>query len=230
MRMVAFAMVAPALLWGGMAVAESPSGSQGRQAGSKADPHSMKGGQAADATTDLTGGKTGTPDEYADTPVRQGSLVEVKDSQWVNKKVKSSQGNTLGTVEQILKDQKTGDIEYAVLSFKDSDRLVPMRWSQFKPQGDGLQINMKEEEFKQTINSFSPEDTSPDVRMYMKQIDQVRKAPKAGASKGSGTATGQPAAAGPMGEEATGGGVSGNQGLPPGKAPGHEGDNPSSKN
>ena len=35
-----------------------------------------------DKRTDLTGGQKGIPDEYANTPVRQGSLTEVQDSKW----------------------------------------------------------------------------------------------------------------------------------------------------
>ena len=210
-----FAMVAAVPLWAGTVWAEPTSGQK-----------------ASDPATDMTEGKTATPDEYTDTPVRQGKLEEVKNSKWLHKSVKSSKGENMGKIEQILKDQKTGDIEYAVLSFEDSDRLVPMRWSQFKEDGDRLKLNVKEEEFKKTINEFAPEDTSPDVRMYMKQIEDVRSSKFGKGQKqdpASHSATGEPAAAGTMGEEkTTGGGAGGPQALPPGKAPGHEGGNPSS--
>ncbi|GKS58081.1 hypothetical protein YTPLAS18_16080 [Nitrospira sp.] len=210
-----FAMVAAAPFWAGTVWADPMSGQKGKDAG-----------------TDLTEGKSATPDEYSDTPVRQGKLEEVKNSKWLNHHVKSSEGKDLGKIEQILKDKKTGDIEYAVLSFEHTDRLVPMRWSQFKEQGDRLKLNVKEEEFKKTINEFAPEDTSPDVRMYMKQIEDVRNSKfNAGQKKdpASHSATGEPAAAGTMGEEkTTGGGAGGPQGLPTDRAPGLEGGHPSS--
>jgi sporulation protein YlmC with PRC-barrel domain len=181
-----------------------------------------------DKTTDLTGGKAGTPHEYADTPVRQGELQEVSDSKWLQKSVKGIKGETLGKITQVLKDQKTGDIEYVVLTPSDSKTALPLRWSQFQDKNDYLQLNMKKEELKTALNAPSAKDTSPDLQEYMDQVDRARSAPKAGHSTGS--ATNAPAAAGPMGEEDTSkGGASGAAALPEGRAPGLEGSNPSSK-
>jgi hypothetical protein len=182
-----------------------------------------------DKTTDLTGGKSDIPREYADTPVRQGKLQEVSDSKWLQKSVKGSQGETLGKITQVLKDQKTGDIEYVVLTPNDSKTTLPLRWSQFQDKNDHLQLNMKKEELKTALNAPISKDRSPDLQTYMDEVEKARSsAPKAG--HGTGSATGAPAAAGPNGEEATsGGGATGPSALPEGRAPGLEGNNPSSK-
>lgn len=182
-----------------------------------------------DKTTDLTGGKAGVPREYADTPVRQGQLQEVTDSTWLQKSVKGSQGEPLGKITQVLKDQKTGDIEYVVLTPNDSKTTLPLRWSQFQDKNDFLQLNMKKEDLKTALNAPSARDTSPDLHEYMDEVEKARSsAPKASHSTGS--ATSAPAAAGPMGEEETAkGGASGTAALPEGRAPGLEGNNPSSK-
>ena len=181
-----------------------------------------------DKATDLTGGKTGIPKEYADTPVRQGKLQEVQDSKWLEKSVQGPQGETLGKITQVLKDQKTGDIEYVVLMPNDSKTALPLRWSQFQQKNDQLQLNMKKEDLKTALNAAPAKDISPDLEDFMNQVDKVRSEPKIGNSTGS--ATSAPATVGPMGETQTShGGASGPQALPEGNAPGLEGSNPSSK-
>ena len=64
-----------------------------------------------DKSTDLTGGQPGVTDEYANTPVRQGSLTEVKDSKWLNQSVTNKQGEKVGKVAKVLRDEKTKKIE-----------------------------------------------------------------------------------------------------------------------
>jgi hypothetical protein len=181
-----------------------------------------------DKRTDLTGGAQGVPDEYATTPVRQGKLREVTDSKWLQKPVKGMQGEIVGKIKQVLKDQTTGQIEYVILVPNDSKTAVPLRWSQFEEKNDQLQLKLKKEDLKTALNASNPKDMSPDIQEYMSQIDQVRAEPKVGHSKGS--ATSAPSSVGSMGEtETSKGGASGPQTLPEGKAPGFEGGQPSSK-
>ena len=182
---------------------------------------------APDKRTDLTPGGQGVPEEYSTTPVRQGKLREVTDSKWLGKPAHGQQGEVVGTIKQVLKDQKTDQIEYILLLPKDAKTPIPLRWAQFNEKQDQLQLKMNKEELKTALNPTSAKDRSPDLEEYMSQIDQVRSAPKA--STGSGSATSSPAV-GPHGEvDTTKGGPGGFQALPEGKAPGLEGDNPSSK-
>ena len=222
------AVISTALL--GTAFAEPPTDAPPDSTMKGTGSDSPKGTtKPADKRTDLTGGQTGIPDEYATTPVRQGKLQEMTDSKWLNKPVHSAQGSVVGKIKQVLKDQKTGDIEYVILAPTDSKTAIPLRWSLFQEKNDQLQLNMKKEELKTALNATSSKDMSPDIQDYMKQIEQVRSEPKA-APPQKGSATSQPAAGGVHGEsEAAGGGASGPQALPEGKAPSFEGNNPSSK-
>jgi len=181
-----------------------------------------------DKRTDLTGGQSGIPDDYAGTPVEQGKLKEVTDSKWLQQSVRGIQGDTVGQITRVFKDQTTGEIEYVVLMPSDSKTLVPLRWSQFQEKNDQLQLNMKKEDLTAVMNDPHAKDMSPDIQNRMNEIERLRSQPKAGQSQGS--ATNSPAAAGPIGESETShGGASGSQALPPGQAPGLEGDHPSSK-
>ena len=182
----------------------------------------------ADKRTDLTGDQSGTPNDYAGTPVQQGKLQEVTDSKWLQQSVRGIQGNTVGQIKRVFKDQKTGEIEYVILMPSDSKTSVPLRWSQFEEKNDPLQLNMKKEDLKTVMNAPNAKDMLPDIQDRMSEIEHVRAQPKAGHSQGS--ATSSPAAGGEMGESETSrGGAGGSQALPQGQAPGLEGDHPSNK-
>ncbi|MDR4478985.1 MAG: PRC-barrel domain-containing protein [Nitrospira sp.] len=180
--------------------------------------------------TDITEGK-GVPEEYSDTPVRQGKLIEMKDSKYINATVQNQQGEAIGKITDVLKDKTTGDIEYVVFQAKDTKRTDPIRWSQFETKGDHLQLKLNKQELNDHITKNVSQDQSPDLKEYMDQIKKVRSQ----SPSSSGASTGIPGqkgelAVGEMGEESvSGANRSGTSGLPPGKAPGFEGGNPSSK-
>ena len=186
-------------------------------------------GSKKDKRTDLTGGQTGVPEGYADTPVRQGKLIEMTDSKYKGANVFSTQGEMIGTIKEVLKDQQTNDIEYVVFTSKESNRDMPLRWSLFQTKNDQLQLKLKKEEFQNTVRMNADRDQSPDLKEYMGRINEVRSHPTAPGNPGIPGQKG-PDATGSMGEDTVGGGgPSGTSGLPPGKAPGFEGGNPSSK-
>lgn len=202
-----------------------PDSTMGKGAGSGAPTESTK----PDKRTDLTGGQQGVPEGYADTSVRQGKLIEMKDSKYINASVYGSQGEELGKIHQVLKDKKTGDIEYVVFITSWSQRAMPIRWSQFQTKNDKLQLKLKKEDLQNDVSMNSDKDMSPDVKEYMDRINQVRSAPTTPGNPGVPGQKGA-GATGSMGEDSVGGGgPSGTSGLPPGQAPGFEGGNPSSK-
>jgi len=181
-----------------------------------------------DKRTDLTGGQPGVPNEYSGTPVPQGKLQEVTGSKWLLMPVHGMQGDIVGKIKQVLKDQKTGEIEYVILEPIDSKTPLPLRWSKFEERNNQLYLNMKKEDLKTVLNAPNTKDVSPDIQMHMNQIERARSQSKAGYTEGS--ATSSPAAGGELGESETShGGASGSQALPQGQAPGLEGDHPSSK-
>jgi sporulation protein YlmC with PRC-barrel domain len=211
----------------GSAVLLADSSMQGSTSGSTGSTGAV--GAPADKHTDLTGGQPGIPNEYAGTPVAQGKLQEVTDSKWLQKPVHGMNGEVIGNIKQVLKDQKTGEIEYVIFVPNDSKTALPLRWSQFEERKGQLRLNMKNEDLKKVLNAPNNKDISPDLQEHMSQIEQARSRPKAGHSQ-EGSPTSSPAAGGVMGEDkASGGGVSGPQALPPGQAPGLEGNHPSSK-
>jgi sporulation protein YlmC with PRC-barrel domain len=131
-----------------------------------------------DKSTDLTGGQQGVPDEYATTPVRQGKLKEVTDSKWLNKPVYSAKGEELGKITHILKDEKTQDIEYVMLQAKDQQASRPLPWHRFQEKGDKLVVNATKEELLPPVSAKDAKDMSPDLAMFMEEIEQKRNEPK----------------------------------------------------
>jgi sporulation protein YlmC with PRC-barrel domain len=137
-----------------------------------------------DKKTDLTGGKSGIPEEYADTPVRQGKLEEMKDSKYLNATVYSTSGEEIGKIQQVMKDKTTGDIEYVVFVSNESKRAQPIRWSQFKTKGDKLQLTLKKEDIQNAVPMSSSKDKSPDLQEYKDKMGQVQAAPTAPGNPG----------------------------------------------
>ena len=180
-------------------------------------------------STDMTGGQQGLVGKYDVVPVRRGELVDETGGA-LDQVVKNKKGEVLGTIEKLMKDTKTGKVEYAVLELADTKHQLPLQWSQFKQERGHLTLDRSKEELLPTTSSVSSKDKSPDVSQYMDEVNKVRSQPKPKAGNPAAGGTDRPAAAGPMGESAVGGeGASGTRALPPGPAPGHEGDEPSSK-
>lgn len=177
-----------------------------------------------DKRTDLTGGQQGVPDEYANTPVRQGSLTEVKDSKWINQAVTNKQGEKVGKVAKVLRDEKTQKIEYVMIEIRDSQHARPMLWSRFEERGDKLVLNATKEELIPSVSQKDSKDMSPDLAIYMDEIEKKRAEhkPKVGAGDGRGTNLPVPST-GPMGEDSAAGDL-GPRGASPGDAPGYEGE------
>ncbi len=133
------------LLTDGSALADGPNTSPTAGGGMSLPDRVSK-----DKRTDLTGGQQGTPDEYANTPVRQGSLTEVKDSKWINQSVTNKQGEKIGKVTRVLRDEKTQKIEYVMIEIRDTQHARPMLWSRFEERGDKLVLNIERGEHTRT--------------------------------------------------------------------------------
>ena len=161
-----------------------------------------------DKRTDLTGGQQGIPDEYANTPVRQGSLTEVKDSKWLNQSVTNKQGEKVGKVTKVLRDEKTQKIEYVMLEIADSQHARPMLWSRFEERGDKLVWNGSKEELMPSVSQKDGKDMSPDLAGVMHEVETKRAEhkPKVGPGDGRGTNRPEPST-GEMGEDKAAGGL-----------------------
>ena len=198
--------------------AAEPSSSSGIAGGNTPSSDKMP----KDKRTDLTGGQQGIPDEYSTTPVRQGSLKEVTDSKWLNQPVTNNQGEKLGTIKKVLKDEKTQNIEYVFFEIADSRDARPMKWSQFQQNGDKLVLNAKKEELLPNVNRTETKDMSPDLAMFMDDIEQKRAEPKGSSGQSPSGDPGSLSGASTMGEDQVGA----TRTPPPTPAPGfkHEGE------
>ena len=205
------------LTTGPVPVLAEPTGSTTMGGGSTPSPEKVP----HDKSTDLTGGQAGVPDEYSTTPVRQGKLKEVTDSKWLNQTVTNPQGEELGKITKVLKDEKTQNIEYVMFQMKDAQASRPLPWSRFQEKGDKLMINAKKEELLPNISSKDAKDMSPDLAMFMDDIEQKRDEPKP--SAGGDAKPGDPgtlSGAATLGEDTTGS----HRSAPPVSAPGFEHD------
>jgi len=177
-----------------------------------------------DKRTDLTGGQQGIPEEYATTPVRQGPLKDATDSKMLNKEVTNKQGEKLGKITKVLKDEKTQKEEYVFMEIAGTRDARPLPFARFEQQGDKVVLNATKAELQPSINRSETKDMSPDLAAYMDQIDEKRSEAKPKVGPGDGRGTNRPdPSAGPMGEDKASGNL-GPRAEPPGRAPGFEGD------
>ena len=190
-------------------------------------PVHAEAGSVDQQAVDMTGGKSGVPDKYDVVPVRAGELQDEKGGP-LDKEVKNQQGETLGTIEKVMKDKKTGQIEYAVLAVADSEFQLPLQWSLFRQEGNQLLLKSTKEDLQAPVNSSLTKDHSPEISQFMDEINRVRQNPTGG-QKGLGLNDqshemqgGDP----PHGAEG-GAGAHPGHALPPdgSKAPQFEGDN-----
>mgnify|MGYP001301028321 CR=1 FL=1 len=178
--------------------------------------------------TDMIDRQGSIGSKYDVVPVRRGELVDEKGGA-LDQVVKNKKGETLGTIEKLLKDSKTGQTEYAVLELKDTKEQLPLQWSQFKQEGGKLTLNASRNDLYPIASSTYSKNLSPEISEYMDEINVLRSQPKPQSSQ-KGSDAGAASGTGPMGESSVGGaGPSGTSPLPPGQAPGYEGGHPSSK-
>jgi hypothetical protein len=175
-----------------------------------------------DKRTDLTGGQQGVPDEYATEAVAQGKLKEVTDSKWLNQPVTNKQGEKLGTIKKVIKDEKTQNVEFVFLEVADSRTARPMPWSKFQREGDKLVLNAKKADLLPEVNRNEVKDMSPDLAMFMDDIEQKRAEPKGASGQRPAGDPGSLSGAATMGEDQVGA----TRTPPPTPAPGfkHEGE------
>ena len=103
--------------------------------------------------------------------MRQGKLREVTDSKWLNHAVVNQQGENIGKITKVLKDEKTENIEYVMFQIKDVQSSRPFPWAKFQEKGDKLVLNMTKEELQPVLSQKDAKDMSPDLAMFMDEIE-----------------------------------------------------------
>ena len=92
----------------------------------------IPGQQEKPGQIDMTGPHGYPPKEYAVLPIPLGELKSVNDESRLHSSVMNAEGNVIGSVENILMDSHTGQIEYAVVLLDDPERLEAVPWAHMK--------------------------------------------------------------------------------------------------
>jgi sporulation protein YlmC with PRC-barrel domain len=123
---------------------------------------------------DMTGTHGSPPRQYAIVAVPRGDIKEVSDSPFLDAKVKSPDGENVGTLDKLIMDTKTGKIEYGVVELEGSERLVPVAWSAFKTNRESgrVVLNATKEQLQPSLNFEDAKDLSPDIKHYFDSILQ----------------------------------------------------------
>ncbi|HKT34227.1 MAG TPA: PRC-barrel domain-containing protein [Nitrospira sp.] len=188
------------LTTGPVPVLAEPTGSTTMGGGNMPAPEKVP----QDKRTDLIPGQPiGPNEEYATEAVQRGRLKEVTDSKWLNQSVTNPQGEQLGKITKVIKDEKTQKIEFVMFQLNDTQTGRPLRWSRFQEKGDKLVLNATKDELRTNVNPTEFKDMSPDLAMFMDEIEQKRNEPKSTAGETSGD-PGTLSGAATMGEEKTG--------------------------
>jgi len=217
LTMMILALLTCFVTTGPVPVMAEPTGSTTMGGGGMPSPEKVP----HDKQTDLIPGQPiGPNEEYATTPVRQGKLKEVTDSKWLNQSVTNPQGEKLGKITKVLKDEKTQNIEYVMFQMNDAQTVRPLPWSKFQEKGDKLVLNATKDELRTNVNSTESKDMSPDLAMFMDEIEQKRNEPKSTAGEAKAGDPGSLSGAATMGEDASGM----HRAAPPTPAPGFEHD------
>jgi hypothetical protein len=186
----------------------------------------IPGRQEKPGQLDMTGAGGSIPKEYTVLPVPVGDLETTNGNVLLKKPVKDLQGNQLGTLEKLIVDTHSGQIEYAVMAIEEGTHLHPVPWSaiQIKHGQNGALTPTIDTSKYQIMPSVMREDSmdlSPSIKQLVKEM-QVLRTREPGKSRD--LAFKERPAAGPMGEDKTGGlAPSGSRALPPEKdSPGYE--------
>jgi len=112
-------------------------------------------GPAVAAVEDEAGGRVppdmapGTnPSEYRIPPVNPSSLKAVGDHPWAKKTVRNLRGETLGTIDHVMIDARSGKEMYAMLKMGDQMQPTPVPLNYFKEAETGLILNASKDQLE----------------------------------------------------------------------------------
>jgi sporulation protein YlmC with PRC-barrel domain len=177
---------------------------------------------------DMTGAGGAVPKEYTVLPVPTGEFQATQSNVLLHQDVKDLQGKTIGTIENFLLDTHTGRIEYVVIAIDNGTHLHPVPWSAIKLTRDQKGrsvpvIDTAQYQLMPSVSLHEMKDMSPSVKELVQEMQALRDREPRKAPKREGLGVKEPAAGGPHGEDAAGGGgLSGPRALPPDKAPSFE--------
>ena len=87
-------------------------------------------------------------DEYTIPPVNPKSLKSADSHRWDKQTVKNPQGETLGTIDHVMVDTKSGKDIYAMLKLSDKMQPMPIPFNYIKEGESGLILNATKQQLQ----------------------------------------------------------------------------------
>ena len=150
----------------------------------------IPGKQENPGQLDMTGPHGYPPKEYAMAPVPQGELKSVSDqNSLLHSSVKNTEGKVIGSLESLLMDSQTGQIEYAVVLLDDSKRLEAVPWAHMKrgPNQAKQEFILDTTHFQLSPSPGAANDRSLQVEKLLKDLQTSLRAVRAESRSHEGT-------------------------------------------
>ncbi len=150
----------------------------------------IPGKQEKPGQLDMTGPHGYPPKEYAMLPVPQGELKSVSDeNSLLHSSVKNAEGTVIGSVESLLMDSHTGQIEYAVVLLDDSKRLEAVPWAHMRigPNQAKQEFILDTTNFELSPSPGAAKDRSLEVEKLIKDLQTSLRVVRAESRNPEGT-------------------------------------------
>jgi sporulation protein YlmC with PRC-barrel domain len=138
----------------------------------------IPGKQDKPGQLDMTGAQGYPPKQYALLPIPMGKFVTVGEHSLLNSPVYAPNGTIVGSLETLIMDSETGQIEYAVVLVNETNQLEVAPWARFRVQRDTnekrLVLNTKQYQLSPSITAKDMADGSPDQEQLAKAMESTR--------------------------------------------------------
>jgi hypothetical protein len=138
----------------------------------------IPGKQDKPGQLDMTGPEGYPPKQYALLPVPLGKFMTVGQHTLLNTPVCTPDGKILGSLDTLIMDSETGQIEYAIVLVNDTNRLEVAPWARFKIQRDRdemkLVLNTNQYQLSPGMTETDMADRSPALEKLVKDIESAR--------------------------------------------------------
>jgi hypothetical protein len=138
----------------------------------------IPGRQDKPGQLDMTGPQGYPPKQYALLPVPLGQFMTVSGHPLLNSPVHTPDGKILGSLETLMMDSETKQIEYAVVLLDDTNRLEVVPWAQLRIPRDRdeekVVLNTKHYQLSPSITKKEMADRSPDGATLTKDMESAR--------------------------------------------------------
>lgn len=136
----------------------------------------IPGKQDKPGQLDMTGVQGYPPKQYSILPVPVGELRSADEDRLLHSAVKDLDGTVIGSLERLMLDSNTGQIEYAVVSSRHSHQMEVVPWAYMKivSQAEGphvLVVNTREFQLSSDVANQQTVDHSPAMERMIKDAE-----------------------------------------------------------